>query len=89
MLDLNFNQCLVLLVLLFIFMLIIARCFMAVVNRGFLLVDYANKKLFGKNKNKGGGGMIKELMGGLVQEFMPEIKEAAKGFLGMKKVDKE
>jgi len=52
--ELNFNQCLTLLIIGFIFALIICRCLLAVVNRGFYLVDYAKEQIYGKKGGKTG-----------------------------------
>ena len=51
--NLDFNACLLLLALWFVLSLGIVRCFLAVVNRGFLLVDYARERLYPEGKKTG------------------------------------
>ena len=84
MLDLNFNQCLTLLIIAFVMGLVIVRCLMAVVNRAFLVVDYAQEKLFGKDSKGGGSFGMKDLLGGIAKSVMPALQAKAQEFMGMK-----
>lgn len=83
--DLNFNACLTLLIIGFIFALILARCLMAVVNRGFLLVDYAKIQFAdiipgGKSGGKFG---VQDLIGAVAQAAMPAVEAKVQAWLGV------
>jgi len=82
--ELDFNQCVGLLIIGFIMGLVLVRCLLAVVNRGFLLVDYAQEKLYPGGKKGGGGFGMKDLVGGVFQSIMPAIAQKAQEFLGVK-----
>lgn len=82
-LDLNFNACLTLLIIGFVFALIFGRVLMAVVNRGFLLVDYAKAELYPGGKMgapTGLGGII----GGLFEMAKPMIQAKMQEWAGVK-----
>ena len=81
--DLDFNACLTLLFIAFTMALITVRCLLAVVNRGFLLVDYAKAQLYGSDSKSGSFGM-KDLVGGIAQAVMPALKQKAMEFVGVK-----
>ncbi len=83
--KLDFNACLTLMIIGFGLTLIAIRCLMAVANRGFLIVDYAKKQLYGDEKGKGGAFGVKDLMGTIMQAIGPTIAEKAKEFLTGKK----
>ena len=82
---LNGDQCLVLLIIGFIFALIFARALMAVVNRGFLLVNYAKAELSEIIPGAKGGGKfgVQDLVGGLMQAVMPALQAKFQGWLGV------
>jgi hypothetical protein len=81
LMDLDFNACLTLLIIGFVFALITVRALLAVVNRGFLLVDYAQEKLYPQGKKPGGKTGLWDIVGGIVQPLLPEIGKAAKSAL--------
>lgn len=81
--DLDFNACLILLGLWFIMSLIIVRCFLAVVNRGFLLVDYAQEKLYPGGKKTGGAFGVKDLVGMAAEIGMPLLKQKVQNAMGV------
>ena len=70
-----------LLIIAFVFSLIISRCLLAVVNRAFLVIDYAKAELLGKGKAGGKFNMLQEIFG----MFKPQIIQGVQGFLGGKK----
>ena len=82
--ELNFNQCLILWFLIFIAGLILCRCLMAVVNRAFLVVDYAKEQLYpgGKGASKSFG--VKEFAGSVLQSLAPGIASSIQNFFGVK-----
>jgi len=80
--DLNFGQCLTLLIIGFIFALIVTRCLLAVVNRGFLLVDYAKKELMPGGASGGKFG-VNDLIGAVGQAVLPAIVQKIQGALGV------
>lgn len=84
MLDLDYNACLTMLVLGFIFALICVRALMAVVNRAFLVVDYAKEQIYGKEGGQGGSFGMKDMVGGILKAVAPAIQEKAKEWLGVK-----
>jgi len=82
---LDFNACLSLLIIGFIFALIFARCLMAVVNRGFLLVDYAQEKLYPGGKKQGGKFGLMDMAGAVFEAAKPGIQDWVKGAMGTKR----
>ena len=80
---LDFNQILYLLIIWFAFSLFLVRCLLAVVNRGFRLVDYAQEKLYPGGKPPG----AKSGLGGIIQMgaeiLMPIAKQKALEWAGM------
>ena len=82
--DLDFNACLTLLIIGFIFSLIFARCLMAVVNRGFLLVDYAKEQIYPGDKTGTGKFGLQDLVAGLGQAVLPAAQVKLQEWLGVK-----
>lgn len=78
---LNYDQCLTLLVIIFVLALVVVRALMAVVNRAFLVIDYAKSQLMGKGKGGGKFNVIQEIFG----MFKPQIMQGVQNFLGGKK----
>lgn len=70
--DLNFDQCLTLLIIGFVLGLILVRASFAMWNRGFQLVDYAKIQLSGK---KGGGFNLKQMA---METFGPMVMDGFK-----------
>lgn len=83
--DLNFGQCLTLLVIGFIFALIVARALMAVVNRGFMVVDHAKKQFSEIIPGAGEGGKftIGGFIGTLAQSILPTVTAKIQQALGV------
>lgn len=83
--DLDFGQCLTLLVIGFVLALIVARALMAVVNRGFLLVDHAKKELSEIIPGAGEGGKftIGGFIGSLAQAALPAVQAKIQGMMGV------
>lgn len=79
--DLDFNACFTLLIIGFVFSLLSLRCLLAIVNRGFLLVDYAQEKLYGKEGKKTGPLNLMQ-MGWEV--LGPMAKQKAQEWMGVK-----
>lgn len=82
--DLDFTGYLTLLIIAFILSLIVVRCLMAVVNRGFLLVDYAQEKLYPEGKKPGGKFGLMDMVGFGFDVAKPAIKNAIEGAMGTK-----
>lgn len=82
--DLDFNACLTLLIIAFVFSLIVVRAFGAYINRCFRLVDYAQEKLYPGGKQKAGKTGPMDIVYGIVQPLLPEIGQAIKGALSGK-----
>ena len=76
--DLNFNACLSLLIIAFIFALIVVRAFGAYINRCFRLVDYAQEKLYPGGKQKTGRTGPMDIVYGIVEPLVPEIGKVIK-----------
>lgn len=87
-LDLNFNSCLVLLIFGFVFALIFARALMAVVNRGFLLVDYAKSEIIPGGGQGDGKFGVQDIIGGIVQAVMPAAQAKLQAWLGVGELPK-
>lgn len=81
--DVDFNAYLILLGLWFVGSLIIVRCFLAVVNRCFLLVDYAQEKLYPGGKKQGGKFGVQDLIGMAAEIGMPLLKQKVQGMMGV------
>lgn len=81
---LDFFSYLSLLIIAFAFSMIVVRCLIAVVNRGFLLVDYAQEKLYPEGKKPGGKFGIMDMVGFGFEVAKPAIKNAIQGAMGTK-----
>ena len=83
--ELDFGQCTILLGLGFIVALICIRCLMAVVNRAFLVIDYAKAELSEIIPGAGGSGKftIKDFIGGMMQSILPAAQAKLQGWLGV------
>ena len=84
--ELNFNQCLTLLIIGFVFALVCVRCLIAVVNRGFLLVDYAKEELYPGGKGSSNKFGLKDFAGQIMQAVMPAVQQKAMEFFGVSKL---
>ena len=82
MVELDFNGCLVLLIIGFFLSAIFVRLLHGVVNKGFYLVDYAKSQLYPDGGQPGGKTTVKDIILGLVQANLPAINEGLKNWLG-------
>lgn len=81
-LDLDFGQCLTLLIIGFIFALIAVRCLLAVVNRGYSVIDYAKEQLYGKSGGQKTGlkdVIVETVVKPVMQGLAPKIIEGLTG----------
>lgn len=81
--DLDFNACLSLLIIGFVLVLLSLRCLLAIVNRGFLLVDYAQERLYPGGKKQGGKFGVQDLIGMAAEIGMPLLKQKVQGMMGV------
>ena len=83
--DLNFEQCTILLGLGFIVTLVCIRALMSVVNRAFLVVDYAKAQLTEIIPGAGKGGKfgLMDIIGSLWQAAAPGIQAKLTEALGV------
>lgn len=84
--ELDFGQCTILLGLGFIVAIVCIRCLMAVVNRAFLVIDYAKAELSEIIPGaKGGTGKfgLQDLIGGLFQAALPAAQAKLQAWLGV------
>lgn len=84
--ELDFNACLTLLVIGFVFALVFARSLLSVVNRGFFLVDYAKEQLseiIPGVKPGGGKFTMGDFIGAIAQSVLPAVQQGLQKTLGV------
>lgn len=86
--DLDFNACLTLLIIAFVFSLIIIRCLMGMINygyeKGMSLINTAVEELYPAGKKPGGKFGLMDMVGFGFEIAKPQIRTAIEGIAGTK-----